>query len=143
MDLDKDGLSDRARVRALIQQNNGVIDAEVADDGTITGEITSNTNYLIKGDRATDKTVTEKVMNGIQAIEKQADTFAVRKMSLADLVVQMGYQSSDRVVPLDKNARAEDFRARFPDGVQPRAPSPVKPFPPRRPEDEEKKKSAY
>jgi hypothetical protein len=145
MDLNKDGLSDRATVRDMIRMNGGVIDAEVADDGTITGEITSFTNFLVKGDRATDKTVTEAVMNGIQAIEKQAKTYAVRTMSLGDLIIQMGYQSPDRVVNLDKNARAEDFRARFPDGVQPKAPSPVKPFPPRRPEtdDATKKKSAY
>lgn len=144
MDLNKDGLSDRATVRDMIRMNGGVIDAEVADDGTPIGEINSGTNFLVKGDRATDKTVTEAVMNGIQAIEKQADTYAVRRMSLADLVVQMGYQSPDRVVNLDKNARAEDFRPRFPNGVQPRAPSPVKPFPERPADDETtKKKSAY
>lgn len=145
MDLNKDGLSDRSTVRDMIRMNGGVIDAEVADDGKVTGQITSNTNFLIKGDRATDKTVTEGVMKGIEAIEKQAQTYAVRTMSVADLIAQMGYQSPDRVVNLDKNARSEDFKPRFPDGVQPRAPSPVRPFPPRRPgeDDATTKKSAY
>src|SRR3989304_1778590 len=50
IDLDGDGRSDMKLARNLIELNGGAVDAYLADDGTVKGEITVNTRYLVLGD---------------------------------------------------------------------------------------------
>lgn len=55
IDLNKDGVDDRPLVRELISQLGGSIDAEVDDQGKITGDLTIDTRYLIMGDLGEDR----------------------------------------------------------------------------------------
>ena len=50
IDFDGDGQSDMQLARDLIELNGGVVDAYLNDDGTVEGEITANTRYLVLGD---------------------------------------------------------------------------------------------
>ena len=77
MDIDGDLQSDRATIKDLIGVNNGVIDAEVGDDGSKTGQITSNTRYLVMGNRPTDKSAAE-VMTNITKMIDEAKQYGVR-----------------------------------------------------------------
>ncbi len=122
MDIDGDGESDRARIRDLISINGGLVDAEVTDDGTLKGAVTTNTRYVVRGSRFTDKNANAEAMKNIAKVDEDAKNYGVRYMSVEELISQMGYKPADRTVALDNNARPEDFKPRFPDGVQPRAP---------------------
>ena len=49
MDIDGDGEGDSGRIRDLIALSGGIVDAEVTDDGTRSGQMSINTKYLVLG----------------------------------------------------------------------------------------------
>ena len=61
LDVTDDGKSDRELVVNLIHRNGGEIDAELKDDGTIQGQLTSETRYLLQGIKPTDTADAAKV----------------------------------------------------------------------------------
>jgi hypothetical protein len=149
MDIDGDGVSDRARVREVVALNGGVVDAEATDDGKTTGQMTVNTKYLILGDAPTEKK--SNAIEGYSALVGEAKLKGVSSMSLKEFLDYMGYDSREGTKTLGKGARGSDFKPQLPDGgIQRRAPGNVFDFKPRNPKvgsgDKEKdkdKKSAY
>jgi hypothetical protein len=114
IDIDKDGKSDQTKVKALITQSGGVVDAELLEDGSIAGKLTMDTRYLVVGDRPTDKTST-KVIDGYAAIMGEADRMIIEKITLAELLDRMGYVPDKRVVPMSRpsatgDATSESYR---------------------------------
>ena len=148
IDLDGDGTSDRKRVRDIILQNGGVIDAEVTDEGKKSGAMTINTHYLVLGDNPVGKgkgsnASAEKgnlAAAGYSDFETEAKTLPVKRMAVADFLDLMGYRAEERTVRLDEEANPLDFKAKPIGDVPAKAQSNVFPpnaFPKRAP------KSAY
>jgi uncharacterized protein YpmB len=126
MDIDHDGQNDRQRVRDLIALNGGIIDAEVADDGRKSGEMTINTKYLVLGTQPPN----EGKISGYTDIRTEAQTLGVRIMKVEEFLDYMGYQVEDRTVELGKDSKPSDFKPRLPEGRQ--RVMPVSPSEPRR-----------
>ena len=55
MFIDADKNPDNAEVRSIIELNGGEVDAEVGPDGKLTGKITTQTRYLIRGKAPSEK----------------------------------------------------------------------------------------
>jgi hypothetical protein len=51
MDIDDDGVDDRAKIRQMIRIAGARIDAEIMPDGTQQGEVSVETNYFVRGGR--------------------------------------------------------------------------------------------
>ena len=90
MDMDGDGRSDIGKLRPIINKGGGQIDAELLDDGSISGKITVDTRYLVKGERPTEKTP-QKYRDGYTAILNEANRMRVETISMDDLLNLMGY----------------------------------------------------
>jgi hypothetical protein len=109
-DIDKDGDSDRQRIRDLIATNGGVIDIEVDDDGNITGdnkppEVTAATQYLIQGNPPSD----EKVLAKYASVIGKAKETGTVVLTVQQFLNMVGYKSDERTVGLGRGADPRDF----------------------------------
>lgn len=138
MDLDGDGVSDRARVRSIILLNGGEIVAEVMDDGKRTGRMDINTRYIVVG-VAPDEKSGDQALNQYSAILKQAKEMGVEQLPLDRFLSMMGYRDTDRTVQLGRGASAEDFKARPADGVNRKSTGATHDFKERKPPEPGKK----
>ncbi len=111
IDLDGDGRNDMKLARDLIELNGGTVDAYVADDGKIEGEITVNTRYLVRGDHPSGANEA-LLQEAWQKLSDDAQTNGVELITLDKFLNQIGYAPDDRVVRLGPGARASDFPAR-------------------------------
>jgi len=114
IDIDRDGKSDQAKVKALITMNGGLVDAELLDDGSIAGKMTMDTRYLVKGDRPTDKT-NQKLIEGFTTMTGEATRLGIETITIDSLLDRMGYIPDSRVVPMTRpsttgDAKTETFR---------------------------------
>lgn len=91
MDLDGDDLSDRQMIRDLIAAAGGIIDAEVADDGKTTGQMSIQTRYLILGDEE------EKINQAMSDMKVEARTLGVETITLAKFLDHVGWKDPKRV----------------------------------------------
>jgi hypothetical protein len=121
MDVDGDGRSDRNKVRELIKQNGGRIDAEVDDNGKLTGKIEINTRYIILGDAPNEKTTKTDLLENFSKLTGDAQDLTVEKITVQKFLQQMGFRTEERTVPLGRGARPEDFTAKPADGVNQRS----------------------
>lgn len=123
MDIDDDGQDDRGKVRSLIEQSGGVIDAELTDDGKIVGPgMTVNTHFLVLGESPSLKKLEkgDKASKGYGAMKESAADHGVQTLKVSELLRRIGYDATMRAVNLGKDARAEDFKPRFP-GLPPKS----------------------
>ena len=111
IDLNDDGRNDMELARELIAINGGVIDAFPNEDGTMEGEITVNTRYLVVGEHpdGTDEGALRDTWNRMHDDAKSSGTELI---TLTDFMNLMGYKPEDRTVGLTGAARAENFRPR-------------------------------
>jgi hypothetical protein len=91
MDLDGDDLSDRPFVRDLIAAAGGIIDAEVADDGKTSGEMSIQTRYLVLGDEE------EKINQAMSDLKLEARTLGVETITLEKFLDHVGWKDPKRV----------------------------------------------
>jgi hypothetical protein len=131
MDLDKDGRSDRARVRDLILFNGGVIDSEVDDKGAISGEMKITTRYLVLGDAPDEKMASPQVRDGYTKSYGQAESLGVERKSLQEFLNMVGYtpeRGAGKDVRLSSGAAAAGkagvAEAAPAEGEQPKASTP-------------------
>jgi hypothetical protein len=122
MDMNDDHESDRARLKNLITSNNGVIDAEVTDDGKRIGELSINTNYLISGEKPTDKHASPEFLKAYSEILAEAEGLGVRRISMHDFLNNIGYEPMAESVVMDSSADSGDFKAKPPGGVVRKSP---------------------
>ncbi|TWT48812.1 hypothetical protein [Botrimarina hoheduenensis] len=94
IDLDGDGRSDLQQAKDLIALNGGVLDASLEDDGTVDGEITINTRYLVLGDYP-EQASKGSIRSGFDTMSKEAALRGVETMSLIDFMSQMGYEPTE------------------------------------------------
>ena len=107
IDIDGDGRNDRAKVKSLLMQNSGSIDAVLDDDGNIHGKIKASTKYLIIG--AYPNNGPEKLKNAYDIFAKQAEDLGVRTIPLIKILDDLGYKGRRKV---DKSS--SQFRKRAP-----------------------------
>jgi hypothetical protein len=111
IDVDGDTRSDMQLARELIELNGGEVDAYVADDGAIDGEITATTRYLVLGELP-ESAVQAKAQESWHTMNQQANSLGVETITLSQFLNQMGYKPQDRAVRLGSGASARDFPPR-------------------------------
>jgi len=116
MDIDGDGESDQRIVRNLITVNGGVVDCETDAKGTRRGQMSVNTRYLVLGD-APDAKGRAGVIAGYTRMIGEADRLGIQKITLAQLLQQMGWKNQTPMVRFGRGASRKDFRAKPPGGV--------------------------
>lgn len=116
MDLNDDNRSDIDELRNLITANGGEVDFWLDDAGNKYGQMTSETDYLIIGERPTDGSTTERI-NARKAVLAEQKRLNIRTMSLEEMLNRMGYKRQVHVVRYDSKANPNDFRAKAPEGV--------------------------
>jgi len=113
VDLDDDGTDDLEQLKRIIQLNNGKVDAVPSDDGSVDGEMTVDTRYLILGKHPEDvRQSSEDSRKAYQKMSADADTLNIEVITLDDFLSLMGWHLEHRAVPVGKSARAQDFPAR-------------------------------
>jgi len=90
VDIGGDGTSDRSKLKSIIARNNGVVDAELLDDGRVAGKMTLETQYLIKGDSPTDES-SEAFRTGFTSMMDQTSRLGVQVISLEGFLQRIGY----------------------------------------------------
>jgi len=118
LDINGDGRSDQTKVKSIITMNNGVVDAELLDDGSIAGKMTVDTHYIVKGDAPTDRT-NERLTQGFSKIVGEASRLGIQNITLATLLDRMGYHDERRVIDLQRggpggSGASKKFRKRSP-----------------------------
>ncbi len=111
IDIDGDGKSDMELARKLIEMNDGIVDAYLKDDGTVEGQLTANTRYLVLGDNA-ETPAGARLQGGWNAMSQEASQLGVESITLPEFLGQMGYKPQDRTVNLGEGASARDFPPR-------------------------------
>jgi hypothetical protein len=115
MDVDGDGESDRALIRDVISMNGGIVDAEVAEDGARSGEMSVNVKYLVLGDKPEPDS---KDLSGYSEMFQEAQTLGVKTINVKDFLNYVGYKDEHRAVQFGRDAKASDFKPRLPEGRQ-------------------------
>jgi hypothetical protein len=122
LDINGDGRSDQEKVKSIITLNNGVIDCELKEDGTIEGRLSSTTRYLVRGKPPTDRT-NEKLTKGYSEIVGEAMRLGIETIELSTLLDRMGYHDDSRIVTMqrgggaltpDEGVESSGFRKRQP-----------------------------
>lgn len=122
LDVDGNGVNDRAKIHDIIHQHGGVIDAETDDQGMLKGAVTYSTRYLIKG--ANDKAGTKD--SGYNQLTSDAAALGVETVDLAKFLDMMGYtpkKAEDKTVQSAKPNVPGQPNTNF----RPRTPPPTKP----------------
>jgi hypothetical protein len=121
MDIDRDSVSDREMIRNVIKMSGGVIDAELQDDGTRTGNINVNTRYLVLGEKPNERSGT-RMLQEYNFMLGEVNKFGTETINVQKLMAMMGYKPEERKVELGINAAKNEFKKRGPAGA---APAPV------------------
>jgi hypothetical protein len=121
MDVDGDGLDDTELIKSLIRINGGTIDAELADDGTISGQITARTRYFVEGKLPTEDAAggdVKNILKGLGTMENQRKNNGVEKISVGELLDRMGWKPEEKTIGLGgrSDVGSGQFRRRTPGG---------------------------
>jgi hypothetical protein len=117
IDINNDGSDDRQMLRNLIIANGGVIDEEIALDGTKTGEMSINTKYLVLG-KPPKAEKDSPMLQGWSDIHGEANTLGIKTIDVYEFLDYMGYEPQERTVGLGAKSKSSDFKPRLPEGVQ-------------------------
>lgn len=110
MDVDGDGKDDLDRLRSLIQINGAKLDAFVAADGSITGELTERTRYLVLGDKPR-KESDEEARESYEQLSSLATEYPTVKIRLETFLDYIGLQADDQRYDLSHQQRDRDEAA--------------------------------
>jgi len=116
IDVDGDGKSDLDMVVNLIRMSGGVVDAWQTVDGKMSGKMTPEINYVVVGKEPSESATKDyvKVYNDMM---RDAANWALRRITLQDLLTQMGYRQEERVVHFGSGAAPGQFRATAPESA--------------------------
>ena len=109
MDIDKDGISDRQRIRDIITRSGGIVDAEVKDDGTRVGKLTVETRYLVRGESPTDLSTNSELRKQSSEFMDDCKTLPIKQISVPELIDYLGYKAQERTIPLGADSKGTDF----------------------------------
>ncbi|MCA9240170.1 MAG: hypothetical protein KDA37_08225 [Planctomycetales bacterium] len=113
IDLDGDGRNDVQAAKDLIRLNGGAIDAVQEADGSVDGEVTVKTRYLVLGGfpKAGAYRAAE-ISKGYKDMSDEAEAYGVEQITLQEFLDQMGYRTLDRTTGLGDNLRGSDFESK-------------------------------
>lgn len=111
IDMDGDGRQDLEQLKSVIVLNNGKVDATPAPDGSIAGEMTVDTRYLILGEHP-DEPRMENERRAWDRMSEEADTLGIEPIALIDFLRLMGWQIENRAVQLGLGSQSQDFTAK-------------------------------
>jgi len=111
IDVNKDGVSDFDLVKNIIHINGGVIDAELREDGTRTGNLTVGTRYLVLG-ASPDEKSSAKALEEYTAIRQQASQTGTATIDVPKFLEMMGWKAEERTVELAGSTGTGEFRKR-------------------------------
>lgn len=114
IDLDDDGRSDQELLISIIRSSNGIVEAWLADDGTLNGQITADTDYIVVGDEPPENANVVAIQARSDLL-KRADEMAVLRISVRDLLRRIGYKRETHTVRFGPGANPADFRAKMPE----------------------------
>ena len=118
LDINGDGKSDQNKVKSLITLNGGEVDAELLADGSIAGEMTAATRYIVKGERPDERT-NPALLDGFTRMTGDATALGIESISVDRLLDFMGYSPDNPVEQLKSGGSGgqreqETFRRRAP-----------------------------
>lgn len=117
LDVDGDGDSDLQQVQDLIRLNGGVVDATVTKEGTVDGEMSVETRYLVAGENPTS-TSSNALRDSWKSMTDEANTKGVEIITLDELLSRMGYKPLDGTVGLGSRRSGKSPKSQF----RPRSP---------------------
>jgi hypothetical protein len=97
IDIDGDGVSDLQRVKDLIAMNGATLDVSLEEDGTVDGEMTVDTRYLVLGE-SPDQPSKAVFRDGYQQMSREANNLGVETISLPDFLNRIGYKPAESTV---------------------------------------------
>lgn len=100
LDIDGDGQDDRHVIRQIIRDAGGKIDAELASDGTLTGKVTVQTDYLLRGDDplvAAGEIKLAQIFDSMAKMQRTALDYGAIVISLPKFLRLMGYDHANRL----------------------------------------------
>lgn len=112
VDLDNDGRSDIEKLKQVIRLNNGKVDAVPGPDGTVEGEMTVDTRYLILGEFPSDsRDESADLRQSWETMNSEANTLNIEAIQLEEFLSLMGWEPEIRSVRLGSGSRGGDFPA--------------------------------
>jgi hypothetical protein len=111
IDINKDGASDFDLVKNIILINGGVIDAELREDGTRTGNLNVGTRYLVLGSPP-DERSSERALSEFTALRQQATQTGTATIDVPKFLEMMGWRAEERTVELAGSSGTGEFRKR-------------------------------
>ncbi len=108
VDMDGDGRDDLEKLKTVIRINGGEIDAVPGPNGTMDGEMSITTRFLILGEFP-DEPRQQDMRRSWDLMSKEADTFGIEPIALLDFLELIGWKSDNRTVSLGLGAEADDF----------------------------------
>jgi hypothetical protein len=108
IDLDKNGVDDLAKLKAIIAANGGVVDAAPDETGKKEGELKVSTRYLILGEYPNDARL-GVLRTSWGELSTEAESLGIQTIALDEFLALIGWRSEARSVNLGPGARASDF----------------------------------
>lgn len=113
MDINGDGRSDRQIIKNIITLNGGTVDAELTEEGQVTGELSIRTRYLVLGERPKIGPLDDpNLIEEYSRFLKEAAQNGVKQIAIEKLIADFGYRGSSRTVGLGAGVSADDFKDR-------------------------------
>jgi type II secretory pathway pseudopilin PulG len=128
MDMDHDGTSDLQTVKELIELSGGKVDYWNNGKGIKGGKMTVHTRYLVVDTGAREfKEEPDKAKAKVAAAQARAYSaeidearlLGLKKITLGELLKQMGWKRQTSVVRYGRGANPKDFPPRAPQGIPP------------------------
>ena len=111
IDMDGDGQDDTDRLKRVIQLNNGSVDAVPGSNGSMEGQMSITTRYLILG-KFPDAPQQGDLRRSWEQMSKEAETFGIEPIALLDFLELIGWKAENRSVVLGPGAESGDFEAK-------------------------------
>lgn len=109
--------SDLEEIKRLITANGGVVDCYISEGndegkkrGELVGAIDQNTTFLVMGAPSDEDNQDQTVMETQSQMKKTAEQYAVKRISLQDLLTRMGWKNTTPVRGFDKYAVESDIQ---------------------------------
>ncbi len=114
IDIDGDGVSDVNTVRNLITMNGAIVDCWIDEAGVRHGDISLDTDYLIRG---AEPNLKSQAFTAYSQMNGKAEENGVKAISVEDLLRRMGWRNQTPVIRYGAGANPRDFQPKPADGV--------------------------